>query len=310
MWCASCQTEVAGEVAADGQSVQCTSCGTEVSSARSLSLHPKTRDARELLERWSTEELLDPDVRLPQPQRGSRSKDASASSTTPHATKVSLIEEHARLVEPIESNAGAAAPSLERGDLPTTRRSNRRKFRLDDQHATRIGSEAPVPAPHPRRKVEPTPTTTTRLDSAHQHAPAPHFNIDSAFEGKSKPGQGESLWGQILAYGGVGLLTVGTVMVLWGYFGGPENYTPTGWLLASAGQMLLFLGVVTLISGGMEQTTHEVSRRIERLGDQLVRFEKHTHEQVLRGPHFAARDESASRQQPTADSERGRHAES
>ena len=95
-------------------------------------------------------------------------------------------------------------------------------------------------------------------------------------------------------------------MVLWGYFGGPESYTPTGWLLASAGQMLLFLGVVTLVSGGMEQTTHEVSRRIEFLGDQLIRIEKHTQEQLLRGPHYASRDESESHERQSAESSRDR----
>lgn len=96
-------------------------------------------------------------------------------------------------------------------------------------------------------------------------------------------------------------------MVLWGYFGGPASYTPTGWLLASAGQMLLFLGVVTLVSGGMEQTTHEVSRRIEYLGDQLIRIEKHTQEQLLRGPHYASRDESESRERQTTESLRDEH---
>jgi hypothetical protein len=38
--------------------------------------------------------------------------------------------------------------------------------------------------------------------------------------------------------------------------------------------MLLFLGVVTLVSAGMEQTTHEVARRIETLGQRLVRIEQ------------------------------------
>ncbi len=308
MWCASCQTDVAGEVSADGQSVLCTACGGEVSSGRSLSLHPKTRDARELLERWSTEELLDPDVRLSQPQRLSK---PTESTTTASPTIQTVAEsyggdESSPTVETAAADhkspavqADAEATTSETGS--SRQQGKRRKFRLDNQHQTRIGSDAPVPAPHPQRRVRKS-STTTRIDAAHEQAPTPHFNIASAFEGKSKPGQGESLWGQILAYSGVGLLTVGTVMVLWGYFGGPESYTPTGWLLASAGQMLLFLGVVTLVSGGMEQTTHEVSRRIEYLGDQLVRFEQ-AQQTMLRGPHFATRDESELRSRQTAESE-------
>ncbi len=107
--------------------------------------------------------------------------------------------------------------------------------------------------------------------------------------GKS-PGTSESLWGQILAYLGVGLLTIGTTLVLWGYFGGPVNYAPTGWLVTTAGQMLLFLGVVTLVSGGMQQTTHEVSQRVTYLGEHMLRIEEATQEVLaaLISPALAA----------------------
>ncbi|MFO1022240.1 MAG: hypothetical protein U0903_16340 [Planctomycetales bacterium] len=60
--------------------------------------------------------------------------------------------------------------------------------------------------------------------------------------------------GQLLAYAGVGALTCGTIMVLIGLHGARPELTPTGWLISTAGQMLLFLGVVTLVSAGMEQT--------------------------------------------------------
>lgn len=139
----------------------------------------------------------------------------------------------------------------------------------------------------------PADPATSRWDESHSSTPSPHFDIASAFVGRQRPGKYEALWGQLLAYAGVGVLTVGTAMVLWGYFGGPERYTPTGWLMATAGQMLLFLGVVTLVSGGMEQTTHEVSRRIERLGDQIIRIERHTLQQTLQGPHFDRTPEPA-----------------
>src|SRR5262249_59127721 len=82
-----------------------------------------------------------------------------------------------------------------------------------------------------------------------------------------------TLVGQIFAYVGVGGLTLGSVLVLMGYFGGPPSYATTGWLVTTAGQMLLFLGVITLVSGGMEQTTQEVARRIDTIGERLVRIE-------------------------------------
>jgi hypothetical protein len=93
------------------------------------------------------------------------------------------------------------------------------------------------------------------------------------------------MWGQLLAYSGVGLLTIGTVLVLWGYFGDIEQYASTGWLVSTAGQMLLLLGIVTLVAGGMQQTTHEVSQRIEHLGGKIIRIEQST-DKILRGPHF------------------------
>jgi hypothetical protein len=89
-----------------------------------------------------------------------------------------------------------------------------------------------------------------------------------------------------VAYLGVGALTVGTVLILVGYFGGPASYAPTGWLITTIGQMFLFLGVVTLVSGGMEQTTHEVARRVDRLGEKISRLEERTLASFPRGPSF------------------------
>ena len=95
-----------------------------------------------------------------------------------------------------------------------------------------------------------------------------------------------SIIGQLVAYAGVALLTVGTTLIVWSYFGGPANYVPTGWLTTTAGQMLLFLGVVTLVSGGMEQTTEEVRTRIDALGERIIRIEQIARGQALAGPNM------------------------
>lgn len=103
---------------------------------------------------------------------------------------------------------------------------------------------------------------------------------------RSEPGSSggwSSLAGQFLAYAGVLGMTAGACMIVWSYFGGPANYAPTGWLLATAGQMLLFFGVVTLVSGGLEQTTEQVNKRIEQLGDHIIRIEQAAREMSLRG---------------------------
>lgn len=84
------------------------------------------------------------------------------------------------------------------------------------------------------------------------------------------------LFGQFLAYGGVGLLTVGTCMILMGYFGGKEGLAPQGWLISTIGQMSLLLGIVTLVSSGIEQSSNEVTNHIASLDDRIMRIEMAT----------------------------------
>ncbi len=79
--------------------------------------------------------------------------------------------------------------------------------------------------------------------------------------------------GHLAAYAGVGLLTAGTTLIIWSYFGGPPAYAPTGWLLATVGQMVLYLGVVTLVASGLEQTTDAVHRQMAQLSAQLQQLE-------------------------------------
>lgn len=149
--------------------------------------------------------------------------------------------------------------------------------------------EADDMAPQTSRSAPVVKARQRRLDAAHESLMGPHFDLQSFLsQDGRKPGRSESMWGQVLAYLGVGLITVGTTLVLWSYFGkSPQHaqYAPTGWLICTVGQMLLFLGVTTLISGGMQQTSHEVTRRVEYIGDRMLRFEQSA-EQLLRGPHF------------------------
>lgn len=121
------------------------------------------------------------------------------------------------------------------------------------------------------------------VDEAHESAGlrGPHFEV-------SPPGRSSltSLTGQFLAYIGVLGLTVGTAIVIYGHFGGMSEYTPTGWLVTTVAQMLLFLGIINLVSGGIEQNNEDVSRRINVLGEQLMRIEQVT-ETAMRGPKIA-----------------------
>src|SRR3989442_11273764 len=68
MWCGQCQADVAAEVSSDNQRVFCTICGALLSTIDSPPARPaterpasdKTKDARELLQRWSSGKGLDP----------------------------------------------------------------------------------------------------------------------------------------------------------------------------------------------------------------------------------------------------------
>lgn len=270
MWCPNCHTDVAAEVSEKDSALVCTSCGGEVSSIRAPSLHPKTREARDLLERWSAEELLEPYGPAMTSMESERSVVRRPSSVVTD-TEPLTTDDRQRTT----GDGSLTADNGHRDDAPRTTASPDRSSQRPRRHVTRR---------RPRRGSH-------RFESSHAAVPPPHFTIASALDADGKrPGRSESLWGQLLAYVGVGLLTVGTVLVLWGYFGGPANYTPTGWLMATAGQMLLFLGVVTLISGGMEQTTHEVAQRIEHLSDHIIRIERHTMQHSQRGPHVSTEE--------------------
>jgi len=79
--------------------------------------------------------------------------------------------------------------------------------------------------------------------------------------------------GQGVAYFGVAVLSVGAGLVLLDYFGNQTGLAPYGWLATLAGQLLMFLGVVTLISAGLEQSGAETARQLTSLSDQLLRLE-------------------------------------
>ncbi len=220
-------------------------------------------------------------------------------------------------VEPVSNPKGQSHRDASSEDAPVPRKT---RWRLDTEHPAPTGSlpgrqdhpkrsqrlekvlgtanEVPAndqtPQPEPKAVAPPEPVVNehrkklrkVRLDVSHQEHNGPYFDPRVNVPRKnSLPGRLETLWGQLMAYLGVGLLTVGTVFVLWGYFGDIERFASTGWLIATAGQMLLLLGIVTLVGGGMQQTTHEVSQRIENLGGRIIRIEQST-DKILMGPRY------------------------
>ena len=69
---------------------------------------------------------------------------------------------------------------------------------------------------------------------------------------------------------------------------------PTGWLIAAVGQMLLFLGVIALISSGLDQTSYEVGWRIDHLAEEV-----HSMSLALEQLERRMKNESASKSDST-----------
>ncbi len=369
MWCGKCQSDVAAEVSPDNQRVFCTTCGALLSTIdvppnrpSTEKLSDRTKDARELLQRWSSGKIIDPfgpAIRTP----------VLASSATPKIEPISLPHEDPSspigltAFGDLATSTPAAiektvtiTPSVSPHWPPDSRPSQntgpaseigsseeinnfpeRLVSALPNPLAATSESVRPVLAASSSPFVVPSESSTPavrpsanppivvapnakvfRIDAAH---PADHFasgakststdsigpfaSNASPAETKREPkrprlwfptwdpavwrsessatGSWSSLAGQFLAYAGVLGMTAGACLVVWSHFGGPSNYAPTGWLLATAGQMLLFFGVVTLVSGGLEQTTEQVNKRIEQLGDHIIRIEQAAREMSLRG---------------------------
>ncbi len=100
-----------------------------------------------------------------------------------------------------------------------------------------------------------------------------------------------------LSYVGILGITLGLSLVILGTFGASSNLAPTGWLIATLGQMVLLLGVVTSVSVGMEQTSADlratVDERMRVISEQLDRLTQTrqrvdaAHSAEAAAPHFA-----------------------
>lgn len=157
-------------------------------------------------------------------------------------------------------------------------------YRVDAAHpADHFGTGAKAPLASQSNSTGPFASKAVQAEAKRSKLWLPTWDSAVWRSEPSVSGGWSSLAGQFLAYAGVLGMTAGACMAVWSYFGGPANYAPTGWLLATAGQMLLFFGVVTLVSGGLEQTTEQVNKRIEQLGDHIIRIEQAAREMSLRG---------------------------
>lgn len=231
------------------------------------------------------------DTRAPDPEpaehdHSSRLPDLSA--ITPPRKKFRIDPQHIAPAGPLppRQHRPSRPHQLESAAEPTASPQQKLPEPVKPEWVKAVEATPPAQIPPAVTETASAPEPRYRLDQAQALTQGPHFNPTTLAPQRTVfPGRSEAIWGQLMAYAGVGLLTVGTVMVLWGYFGQIEQYASTGWLIATAGQMLLLLGIVTLVGGGMQQTTHEVTQRIEHLGGRIIRIEEST-EKILKTPHY------------------------
>jgi hypothetical protein len=295
MWCPTCKAEVAAEVAADNRRVRCATCGGEIPVPAGFNGLAKTREARELLDRWASERQTEP---APARSSSTSGRVVAGASRSPSGAGVSgggvNLEANTVYGANLSDDDLAARAELPQHEAPGASR----RFDTAQTLAGPIGAE-PVRGSGPgyanAAAGGSSPRAIPRVESGRIHRihgsdfNGPNFDIQgSLLETDRRKTNWTYVLGQLLAYSGVALLTVGSTLVLWGYFGGPASYAPTGWLTTMAGQMILILGVVTLVSGGMEQTNEDVRVRIERLGERMIRIEQLARDHALRGPNVAA----------------------
>ncbi|MEZ6124986.1 MAG: hypothetical protein R3C49_17715 [Planctomycetaceae bacterium] len=178
-----------------------------------------------------------------------------------------------------QSAAASPATNVAGGKIQSNSKAGGRRHRIDDGQDVgemlQTGDSRTRTQTRPRRRY---------IDEPHGNGVrGPHFQVTAPRRSNLT-----SITGQFLAYVGVLGLTIGTAMVIYGHFGGYSEYTPTGWLVTTVAQMMLFLGVINLVSGGIEQNNDDVSTRINTLSEQLIRIEQVT-EAALRGPKISAR---------------------
>ncbi len=201
--------------------------------------------------------------------RASSNDDASASLPVTTITEQPIAaHEPTAAVVPVQS---AVEPA------PTTHRIEAAAVRVPDAH---------LPSPTNPPLQAPTEPATLQSSASPLHWVA---TARKNFGVMSNVGQG-------LSYVGILGITLGLSLVVLGTFGGSSHLAPTGWLIATLGQMLLLLGVVTSVTVGMEQSSAEMrllvdermrvlSEQIEQLRQRPTRVDQ-PHSSA-RAPHFA-----------------------
>jgi hypothetical protein len=260
MWCSSCQAEVAAKVSTDNNRLFCASCGKELNIAVANSGQEKTREAQDLLKRWSNQSNQEELVTTASTASGS-SESESISAVENAKASCSLPENSERDHSSSDHENKFIENRISEAVYPSMSDSKSNETGQQDHNIPEDRQPETIPFPVPSQSHNPNLSSSVDIQSTITRDKPQNTNWVGFF-------------GQILAYGGVGILTVGTCMVLMGYFGGKEGYAPQGWLITTVGQMALLLGIVTLVSCGIESSSSEVTNHIASLDERILRIEQ------------------------------------
>jgi|GEM_PF-5220702 len=252
MWCAICKKDVAAELLG-GDDPRCSYCGTTISPGLSARPRTRTQKARDLLEKWSQPQPVVPTSAeashsTPSEPNGKSTTGKESAHLAPESMPNAETEESAKRILPVfRFDQPHPNQALAKNELESDEEPNRDREPSNIEVEKTNSTETSPPAKLERRDL--------KFHSTHLEFPAPHFHIPnkSEFLEESTESSMTILAGYMLSYLGVlGLLT-GTVLVVIGYFKGPPNYMPMGWIINAFGQLLLYLGIVTLVSNKMDR---------------------------------------------------------
>lgn len=266
---------------------------------------PAPRDARDLLARWATSNAFESLERplLPDLAAGPFRSTRSDLPAVEHKEQRPRAEELPETLPPHAAQTLPVRPAAERrvdlshgeGAPPKPKHRPKKRRATNEAHRRFDKEQSPLAGRRPHfdlRRLRERELEEERLSRDYESQRQPRSLVAEPLVpppvvAVEKPFNWGIVAGQVCSYLGVALLTCGTSLVLWSHFGGPVEHAPTGWLMTTAGQMLLFLGVVTLVSSGMEQTTDEVATRISTLGEKILRLEMAQREMNIQPPYYA-----------------------
>jgi len=307
MWCKHCQADVAGQASADHSRVTCSTCGAEITQAKSIPSAPAegVKDPKELLARWASDEILDPYGPVTNQEKGKAASSPIADAIEADFGKQSQLDEiegsfaMSRTLPlttdelaaggpakpkkpPEEPRSSAPTPSASPEVKPVAPMTEKIAAKAETQSApvekppvAQPQQQAPKPTLSIAKETNPAPVQKPRPAVAEKSNQLPPVNLSAPLPKPTKRrGGGLMLLGQIMAYGGVLGITIGATIVLKGYFGTQAEQAPMGWLLLTVSQLFLFLGITTLVTGGLEQTTSTVEAKFDVINSQVLHLER------------------------------------